>query len=119
MKLRLLVSLLTLALVASLSPAHGDKKHVLGKLEKISATSLVVRTTDGKSVEVKLVPATSYVLRRASSDKPAHHSDLAVGDNVVVHATPKNDTLEADEVKFSPPGAKGFANAPEAKPLPQ
>ena|ERR1700736_3005706 len=118
MKLRLAVSLFTLTVVPGLLLAHGDKKHVLGKLEKVTATSLVVRTADGKSVEVKTVPATSYVLRSASSDKPAHHSDLAVGDNVVVHATPKNDTLEADEVKFSPPGAKGFANTPEAKSTP-
>jgi hypothetical protein len=34
-------------------------------------------------------------------DKPATLSDLAVGDRVVIHATPKGEILEAAEVRFS------------------
>lgn len=93
--------------------AHGDKKHVSGTVEKITASSVFVKTADGKSVEVKLVPSTVYVLHiatpsgapsDATQDKPAKLSDLAVGDRVLIHATPKGETLEAAEVKFSAPG---------------
>jgi len=63
-------------------------------------------------VEVKLTAATVYLLHAmensgkpadASIDKPAKVTDLAVGDLVVIHATPKGEALEADEVKFSVP----------------
>jgi hypothetical protein len=96
-------SLLTvIALLASVAFAHGDKKHVMGTLEKINADSVIVKQADGKSVEVKLVAGTMYVTRDGKAAKP---SDLAVGDRVVIHATPTGDTLSADEVKFSIPGA--------------
>lgn len=97
----LLVILLSAATAAS---AHGDKKHVIGMIEKINAGSLTVKTRDDKSVEVKLVSATVFISRVGSVDKPAALSDLSVGDSVVIHATPKGDGLEADEVRFSAPG---------------
>lgn len=112
MKLRVAAFLLPLALVASAALAHGDKKHINGTVEKITADSVFVKTADGKSVEVKLVTSTVYVLRvvgpsatpsDGSQDKPAKLSDLAVGDRVLVHATPKGDTLEAAEITFSAP----------------
>ena len=89
--------------------AHGDKKHVIGTVEKINADSVVVKTSAGKSVEVKLTSATAYVSGAGEQAKPAKPSDLAVGDRVVIHATPKGDTLTADEVKFSPPGTAGHS----------
>jgi hypothetical protein len=90
-----------LVLTASVAAAHGDKKHVVGTLEKISADSVTVRTTDGKSVEVKLLASTMYVSHVGNEDKSAQLSDLAVGDRVVIHAAPKSDALEANEIKFS------------------
>ena len=102
MKLRLLAVVAFAALLTNGVIAHGDKKHVLGKLEKINADSVVVKTKDGKSVEVKLAPSTNYV---SSDGKSAKLSDLAVGERVVIHATPNGDELSADEIKFSPPGA--------------
>jgi hypothetical protein len=93
------------ALIASVALAHGDKKHVLGTLEKINADSVVVKTPAGKSVEVKLVATTMYVSHAGNDDKPAKLADLAVGDRVVIHATPKGETLEANEVKFSAPSS--------------
>ena len=107
-----LLALIAFATVGAL--AHGDKKHVAGTLEKINADSVVVKTADGKSVEVKLVAATAYVSRIDKTDKPAKISDLAVGDRVVIHATPKGETLEADEIKFSP-AASAHTAAPTAK----
>jgi hypothetical protein len=100
-----------LVLTVSLAMAHGDKKHVVGTLEKINADSVTVRTADGKSVEVKLLPSTLYVSRVGNEDKSAQLSALVVGDRVVVHATPKGETLEANEIKFSTK-----ASAAAAKP---
>jgi hypothetical protein len=119
MKVRFAALLLSLAAVCGTAFAHGDLKHVSGIVEKITADSVFVKTADGKSVEVKLVSATVYVLHVASPagtpadanpDKPAKLSDLAVGDRVLIHAKPNGETLEAAEVKFSVPAA------PAAKP---
>jgi hypothetical protein len=95
------------AFMAGLALGHGDKKHVMGTLEKINADSIVVKTAGGKSIEVKLIASTVYFFHAGSTDKPAKLSDLAVGNRVVIHATPKGETLEANEVKFSsaPPAA--------------
>jgi hypothetical protein len=102
--------LLTFLFVAITLSAHGDKKHVIGTIEKLNSGSVTVKTRDGKSVQVKLVPSTVYVARVATADKPAVFADLAVGENVVIHATPKGDDLEANEVRFSTSGASGPAS---------
>ena len=101
MKMKIISMIGMLALAATVMFAHGDKKHVMGTLEKINADSVVVKQADGKSVEVKLVGSTVYVSRVGTVDKPAKFADLAVGETVVIHATPKGEELEADEVKFS------------------
>jgi uncharacterized protein DUF5666 len=114
MKFRFVSILALMALTAAAAFAHGDKKHVVGTLEKINADSVVVKTADGKSVEVKVAASTAYVSRIDKADKPAKVSDLAVGDRVVIHATPKGETLEADEIKFSPASA-AHTETPAAK----
>jgi hypothetical protein len=106
MKSRFFSLLLCLALVAASALAHGDKVHVLGTIEKLNSGSVTVKTREGKSVEVKLVASTVYVSRVDTTDKPAAFSDLAVGKNVVIHATPNGEQLEAAEVRFSAPGVK-------------
>jgi hypothetical protein len=114
---RFFTTLLAFLLVAVTLSAHGDKKHVIGTIEKLNSGSVTVKTRDGKSVQVKLVPSTTYVARVATADKPATLSDLAVGENVVIHATPKGDDLEADEVRFSTPGASGSGSSkPQQQP---
>ena len=112
MKVRIASILAMMVLFAFAAMAHGDKKHIIGTLEKINADSVVVKTADGKSVEVKLVSNTMYVSRDGKASKL---SDLAVGQRVVIHATPNGETLSADEVKFSPAGATASA-APATKP---
>jgi len=101
---------LALAFAAGITSAHGNKVHIRGRVEKIGADSLQVKAADGKSVEVKLVASTVYIQHMAAKpgepadtneNRPAKLADLAVGDAVVIHATPKDGTLEADEVKFS------------------
>src|SRR6266481_2881911 len=118
MKLRLGSLALLMALVASVAFAHGTKVHVRGTVEKISADSLVVKTADGKSVEVKIAASTVFLSRSNNEDKPAKASDLATGDMVVIHATPKDKNLEADEIKFSAPTDGKSAPPAPAKPKP-
>ncbi|MGC2526853.1 MAG: hypothetical protein WA639_03840 [Candidatus Acidiferrum sp.] len=113
MKLRSLALLFSLIFLVAAALAHGDFKHVIGTVEKTSADSVTVKTANGSSVEVKLVAATTFVMRSGGVDKPAKLSDLAVGDRVVIHAKPKGDTLEAAEVRFSEPTA---AAATASKP---
>jgi len=110
-KTKLCGLLAIVALMAGVALAHGDKKHVIGTLEKINADSVVVKTAAGKSVEVKLVATTMYVSHAGNEDKPAKLADLAVGDRVVIHATPKGEALEANEVKFSPSVAAAAAKS--------
>ncbi|HKW57618.1 MAG TPA: hypothetical protein VJN42_09700 [Candidatus Acidoferrum sp.] len=101
------LALLALALTSGMALAHGNQKHVVGTVEKIGADAVTVKTTDGKSVEVKLVAATRYVALGADKvAKPAKLADLQVGDRVVIHATPKGETLEAGEVRFSSTAAR-------------
>jgi preprotein translocase subunit YajC len=114
MKFRFVSLLALMVLTTTTAFAHGDKKHVVGTLEKINADSVMVKTADGKSVEVKLAATTAFVSRIDKTDKPAKISDLAVGDRVVIHATPKGEILEADEIKFSPASAAHMV-APTAK----
>jgi len=127
MKLRLCSLALWLAIGIGTAVAHGNKVHVKGTVEKISAESVLVKTLDGKSVEVKLVASTVYVAHviekaakpsDANRDKPAKLSDIAVGNMVVIHATPKDNGLEADEVRFSALAAVKPAATTPAKPKP-
>ena len=104
MKLRW-IALLFAILIALPAFAHGDKKHVIGTIEKITADTVTVKTADGKSVEVKLTATTVYVTK---GGKPAKFADVAAGQRAVIHATPKGAELIADEVKF--------AAAPAASP---
>jgi hypothetical protein len=117
MKSRFVALMALMALFAVAAMAHGDKKHVIGTLERINPDSVVVKTADGKSVEVKLVATTMYVSR---DGKAAKLGDLVVGQRVVIHATPNvtpnGETLSADEVKFSPPGSGNSSAAAAAKP---
>ena len=100
MKIRLIALLLSV-LVTLPAFAHGDKKHVVGTIAKISTESVLVKTEDGKSVEVKLAPTTAYVTK---DGKPAKFADVAVGQRVVIHATPKATELIADELRFAASG---------------
>ena len=113
-KSRLITFVAIATLLANVALAHGDKKHIVGTLEKVNADSVVVKTAARESVEVKLVASTTYVSRVGNEDKPAKVSDLAVGDRVVIHATPRGETLEANEVKFSAPSSSASAAKPRS-----
>src|SRR5262249_11321886 len=95
-----LALLMTITLALGVA-AHGDKKNVSGTGEKINPDSIVVKGKDGNSIVVKLASTTIFVRRSGNADKSAKLEDLAVGDLVVIHASPKESGLEADQVKFS------------------
>src|SRR5260221_13170966 len=116
MKVRRSMLALLFGLAMGTAFAHGNKVHVRGTVEKISADSVVVKTADGKSVEVKIAVSTVFLSRANNEDKPAKAGDLAAGDLVVIHATPKDKSLEADEIKFSVPAAPKSAAPPRARP---
>jgi hypothetical protein len=113
-KTKVYVLLAMFALVASVTLAHGDKKHVIGTVEKVGTDSVVVKTAAGKSVEVKLVASTMYVSRVGNEDKSAKQTDLAVGDRVVIHATPRGEALEANEIRFSAPSSSAATAKPRS-----
>ncbi len=104
MRRKVSVTLVAFLLIAVAAFAHGDKKHVMGVLHSVSAEAVTVKEGDGKIVTVKLTPATIYVLRdtKGGDGTPAKFSDLAVGQRVIIHATPKGNDLLADQVKFAP-----------------
>jgi hypothetical protein len=101
MKLGSIAVLLALVMVSP-AFAHGDKKHVVGTIDKVSVDAVMVKTKEGKTVEVKLAPTTTYV---TSDDKPAKFADLAVGQRVVIHADSKGTDLIAATVKFAAAGS--------------
>lgn len=124
MKLKWITLALALAFASGMTLAHGNKVHVRGKIEKVGADSLQVKSADGKTVEVKLVASTVYIQHVSpkpgepadtNENRPAKLGDLAVGDAVVIHATPRDGGLEADEVKFSAPESNKVASAAKPK----
>jgi hypothetical protein len=98
---RILLTLVAICALALGAFAHGDKKHVSGTVQKINADSIVVKAKDGNSIVVKFASSTVFIRRSGGTDKAAKPEDLAIGDLVVIHATPKDTGLEADEIKFS------------------
>jgi hypothetical protein len=105
MRIHALAVVMMIALSGAIALAHGDKKHVIGTVEKVTADSVVVKTATGKSVEVKLLPSTIFIYRDGNDDRPGKQGELAVGNRVVIHATPRGELLEANEVRFSAPSS--------------
>ena len=116
MKVRMTVIFLALVFAVA-AHAHGDKVHVTGVIDKVTADTVSVKTGDGKTVDVKLAPATVYIFRDGKSKEgtPAKVTDLAAGQRVVIHATPKNGALIADEVKFAAAGEPAHAKPASLK----
>ncbi len=105
-------TLLVLSFIVSLGPlllAHGNDKHILGTVTKISDTEITVETKTKESVKVKIVAETKFV----KSGEDATGKDLKVGDRVAIHAKLVGDTLEAHEVRFG--SAKAGALGKSAK----
>src|SRR3954451_2785763 len=83
-----LVTILALALFATIASAHGGEEHVVGTVTKVSDTSVTVKTTAGKIVEVAFDTKTTTYSRAKA---PAQKSDVKIGDRIVIHAVEVNE----------------------------
>ena len=91
------VAVVTLLFALSLMAlAHGDEKHVMGKVTRISDSSITVETTAKESVTVEVSDKTKF----EKSGVAATLKDLKVGDKVVIHAGVSGGKLVANEVHF-------------------
>src|SRR5579862_1119729 len=89
-----LVAVLALALPAIVF-AHGGEEHVIGTVTKVSDTSVTVKTTAGKIVEVGFdAKTTTYARAKMRAQK----TDVKVGDRIVIHAVEVNEKLVAHTV---------------------
>ena len=98
-RLKLQIALLTvlaLALLPTIVSAHGGEEHVIGTVTKVSDTSVSVKTTAGKMVEVGFDVKTTY----ARAKRPAQKTDVKVGDRIVIHAVEVNEKLVAHTVEL-------------------
>jgi len=94
--------------VSLMALAHGNEKHVMGKVTSISDTSITVETTAKKSVTVDMSDKTKF----EKSGAPATLKDLKVGDRVVIHAGVSGDKLVANEVQFGAMKGKQSMESP-------
>ena len=91
-----LLAVLSLALLPTIGTAHGGEEHVTGTVTKISDTSVTVKTTAGKTVEIGFdAKMTTY--ERAK--QPIQKTDIKVGDRVVIHAMEVNEKMVAHSVE--------------------
>ena len=92
-----LLAILSLALLPTIATAHGGEEHVTGTVTKISDTSVTIKTTAGKTVEVGFdAKMTTY----ARAKQPIQKTDIKVGDRVVIHAMEVNEKLVAHSVEL-------------------
>ena len=92
-----LLAVLSLALLPTIAVAHGGEEHVTGTVTKVSDTSVTVKTTAGKTVEVGFdAKMTTYVRAK----QPIQKTDIKVGDRIVIHAMEVNEKLVAHSVEI-------------------
>ena len=87
---------IALALLPTIASAHGGEEHVTGTVTAVSDTSVTVKTTAGKSVEVGFEAKTTY----ARAKQPIQKTDIKVGDRIVIHAVEVNEKLVAHTLEI-------------------
>ena len=90
------VAVLALALLPAIVSAHGGEEHVVGTVTKVSDTSVTVKTTAGKIVEVGFDAKSTYTRAKLQIQK----ADVKVGDRIVIHAVEVNEKLVAHTVEL-------------------
>lgn len=91
-----ILATLSLVLLTGIAIAHGGEQHVIGTVTEISDTSITVKTTAGKLVEVGFDAKTTY----ARAKHPIVKTDIKVGDRIVIHAIEVNEKLVAHTVEI-------------------
>jgi hypothetical protein len=103
-----ILAIVSLALLPGIATAHGGETHVTGTVTKISETSVTVKTTAGKSVEVGVDAKTTYT----HAKQPIRKADIKAGDRIVIHAVEVHEKLVAHTVEIG----KSTAAKPAVKP---
>ena len=84
MSIRLVVLCsLNILLSAALLQAHGEATHLMGTVTAVTADTVAIKDTAGKSVVVMLAKTTKYL----KDKKAAVIGDLKVGTRVMINAT--------------------------------
>jgi hypothetical protein len=96
LKIQTAFAVLALALLPTITLAHGGEEHVTGTVTQISDTSVTVKTTTGKTVEVGFDAKTTYTKAKQTIQK----TDIRVGDRIVIHAVEVNEKLVAHTVEI-------------------
>lgn len=91
-----MIAILALALLPTIASAHGGEEHVIGTVTSISGTSVTVKTTAGKMIEVGFDAKTTF----ARVKQPIQKTDIKVGDRIVIHAVEVNEKLVAHTVEI-------------------
>jgi hypothetical protein len=91
-----ILAMVSLAFLPAVAAAHGGETHVIGTVTKISDTSVTVKTTAGKSVELGFDAKTTYTRAK----QPIQKADIKVGDRIVIHAVEVNEKLVAHTVEI-------------------
>jgi len=93
---RLILSFLTILLIAGLLVAHGDP--IMGTVTAVTNDTFTVTGKDNKPVTVMLEKATKYLM----NEKPAKKTDLKPGVRVVIdaHMDTKMKMYSAEEVNI-------------------
>jgi hypothetical protein len=98
-----ILAMVWLALLPAIAAAHGGETHVTGTVAKISDTSVTVKTTAGKTVEVGIDAKTTFT----RAQQPIQKADIKAGDRIVIHAAEVNEKLVAHTVEIGrAPAAK-------------
>ena len=79
---RMFALISSMALLGGYALAHGNEKHVMGTVARVSPSAITVQTQSKTVVEVMLAPDTKFTKGNAV----ATPSDVHVGDRVVIHA---------------------------------
>jgi hypothetical protein len=106
---------LSILLFSGLLLAHGDATHLMGTVTAVSADTVTLKDTGGKSVIVMLPKVTKYLQNK----KPVTKNDLKVGSRVVIDAKMdekmKMYTAEEVEIGAVTPAAKAAEKAAPKK----
>ena len=91
-----ILAILSVALLPGIVTAHDGEQHVIGIVAKVSDTSITLKTTAGKLVEVGFGAKTTYTRAK----QPIQKTDIKVGDRIVIHAMEVNEKLVAHSVEI-------------------
>jgi hypothetical protein len=89
---------LVAALAASPAVAHEKGDRAMGVVASLTAERIVIRASDGHTVEFAITPETIFV----RGDRPARREEVRLGERAVVHGKRRGDSLGAVRVKLVP-----------------